>query len=88
MATTKTLARLKPVSAFKTAGASIFEQTIADFGGDVYMKILRYVEGDHIVGPSLHSFKLSMLSTKMYNFVTKVYGVSNFTEFAKLYAKQ
>ena len=69
-------------------GKSKLELIMCNMKLDINMQILRLIEGDFIVGPSLNTFKLAMLSTKMFKFVSQIYNISNFTEFARLFARQ
>lgn len=54
----------------------------------MHLTLLSYLEGNHLIGPSLETFKVAMLSKKLYKVVMQAYGVTTFREFASLYAKQ
>lgn len=54
----------------------------------IYIKVLQFLEGHHLVGPSLEIFKLALLNRKMHNFIKSVYEIDNFIEFANLHSKQ
>ena len=51
-------------------GNSSFEQVFSLKKIKVYIILFRYLEGTHLIGPSLEIFKIAMLSTKMFKFVT------------------
>lgn len=50
--------------------------------------ILQFLEGNHLVGPGLETFKLAMLNRKMHAFIKQKYDVIDFREFAVLHSKQ
>lgn len=65
-----------------------FEKIFTDTDLGIFIQVFRFLEGNHLIGPSLETFKLAMLNKKMYNFVMMTYDVNDFSDFAILYAKQ
>lgn len=50
--------------------------------------ILQFLEGIHLVGPGLDTFKLAMLNKKMHGYIKSKYEISDFRDFAVLHSKQ
>ena len=50
--------------------------------------LLKWLEGDIIVGPSLGCFVLAMLNKNNFHTVQSIYGINDFKQFEKLHYKQ
>jgi hypothetical protein len=49
--------------------------------------LLKWLEGNQIVGPSLECFVLAMMNKSTFENVKAIYGISDFKEFEKLHYK-
>jgi len=67
---------------------SMFEQVVGEQKLNIYLNVLRYLEGQFLVGPSLEMFKVACLSKKMSSLIKKVYKVTDFSVFASPYTKK